>query len=137
MNYTELNREAALDAEARDLRVVCNCNVKARQNVAETAQAANRRVAARKAAQARRDANWNTFLLRTFCSLAGASIMCILTAYRIIPYELALIVTIAAGLFIAVNFVAYATRNRREREALAKAWKWIVQGKNKIYATCQ
>lgn len=148
----ETARDEALDAAERDLRVVCNRNAEARRNAAQAAQEAQaatkearRRVearaaarrAAKEAAQARWDANRNTFVLRTFCPLAGPSIMAILTAYGIVPYVPTLIVTIAALLFLIVNFVAYATRNRREREALAKAWAWIVEGKNKIFAKCK
>lgn len=144
----ETARDEALDAAERDLRAVCNRKAEARRNAAQAdleAQEAQQSEAARKAeraaarvaayntAQARCKANWNTFLLRTFGPLAVPIIMCFLTANEIVTFVPTLIVTIAAGLFIVVNFAAYATRNRKEREALAKAWKWTVAVKNKIF----
>lgn len=68
------------------------------------------------AAQARRDANWNTFLIRTFAPLAIPSVMSILTALGVVHFVPTVIVTIAAGLFIVANFVAYATRNMKRKE---------------------
>lgn len=126
--------EDAQDADTLAFLAELNRKTAARLNEDYVAQTAQRREAARKATQTRRYANQYTYLQRTFYSLVLPIAMAVLLTFGVVPLVPTVIVWIAAGLFIIVNFAAYATRNRREREALAKAWKWIMAVKNEIFA---
>lgn len=130
----ELREEAALDAAERRFYEEINCHSKSNLKAIADAKEAQRREAARKAAEAaskarrvqleyerrvREAQNWRKCLFLTFGSLMIAVAQAKLFATGVAPIWLSVPLVIAACLFSFYSFVSYLTRNLRRKGAKA------------------
>lgn len=121
--YAAIRQEAAQQAAERSLHEDVNFISKWNRLENEAAQAhqsrdkqAHDQRAARRAVYARKNEQWGTYLKRTFIPVGIAGALNVLHAIGGVELWLAVTGMTLCGLYVIVNYAAYAARNNRKGE---------------------